>query len=325
MTDDVADWPVYELESQLPSAEYVAFLEELHDLRPDVYALSAGWHARAMVFEYLAQGQTAQVDRVVMRLAGEMKEIGDAFFSLTSTIRLAGRSEAAQALIDAAVKQLEGSSLMYWAVDEVIDWAMFAHYQRCVAKGVTEAAVDALHVAAQEIGIEDSDQFQANRRMFALHLAGKSGKRWTKSELISRKKKALHNIYLLCVDYQRWLCEERRFKAIVADEFRRLVLSAIDGIDCPFNGLLNGLPQQRLDQYLAGKLGFMSLHRIAAPATVIAMKHYYDFLKELELVNAKPWQNSQAVCDCLWEQLKGVFDEGEWKAYTFLEEYLPGA
>ena len=51
------------------------------------------------------------------------------------------------------------------------------------------------------------------------------------------------------------------------------------------------------------------------------MKHYYDFLKELELVKHNDWQKSQSVCDALWKDLQqGLKDE--WRSYRFLEQYL---
>jgi hypothetical protein len=180
-----------------------------------------------------------------------------------------------------------------------------------------------LHAAAREYGIEEGDDSQENRRTYALYLAGKSDKHWTKDELIRDKKKACWKIYLLGVDYQRWLCEERRFAPIVADELRHLVIDAANGINCPFRVLLTGLPHQAFDQYLAKSLGFMSLDRIHAPASVIAVKHYYDFLSELELVKPGVWHESQAVCDGLWKQLQRTISDEEWQSYRFLEQCWP--
>lgn len=45
---------VYELESKLPGKQYVAFLEELYEMRHDVFSMSADWYVRSMVFEYVA-------------------------------------------------------------------------------------------------------------------------------------------------------------------------------------------------------------------------------------------------------------------------------
>jgi hypothetical protein len=223
------------------------------------------------------------------------------------------------------VKQLNNSGLTYWAVEEILEWALFSPYQQCVTAGVTDEALEALHVAALDLGIEDDEQSRANRRDMAQHLAGVSDKKWVKDELISSKTKATRKVFLLGVDYQRWLSQERALPPIVADEFRRLVHKAMAGMECSFGSLLVGLGRHPFDRYLAEKLGFMSLTRIVAPATIIAMRHYYDFLKELELVTAKSWKKSQSVCDLLWGQLKDAISDDQWRTFAFLEQYMPGA
>lgn len=312
---------VYELERKLSSTEYVAFLEELHESYPDIYAQSADWHARSMVSEYLAQGKPDEVDRVAMGLANELTKVDDPFFSLMTTVRLAGRAESAQALIDAAVNHLPNSELMYWAVDEILEWAMFAPYQRCVAAGATNEAIEALNAMAHELDLADDEHSRTARRDFAMHLAGLVGTKLNREELTH--KDGWRNVYLLCVDYMRWLCEKHQFEPIVADEFRRLMVTAISRMDCSFGGLLAGLPRQEFDRYLATKVGFMSLDRVAAPATVVAMKLFYDYLLERELIRPKAYKKSQEVCDQLWEQLLRLFCEEEWRSYAFLEQYLP--
>jgi hypothetical protein len=158
---------IYELEMQLPSHEFVSFLEELDHLRPDVFALSADWHASSMVQQYFAQGRSADIDRAAIRLADSLKKIDEPFFNLMYTLRLAGKRDVAQQLIDVAVKQLNNSGLTYWAVEEILEWALFSPYQQCVTAGVTDEALEALHVAALDLGIEDDEQSRANRRDMA--------------------------------------------------------------------------------------------------------------------------------------------------------------
>jgi len=124
---------VYELEGKLRDEQYVASLEELFNRRPDVFSLSTDCHARSMMLEYLAQRGFDDVGRLVKRYARELNKLTDPFFSLMSTLRLSGRADAAQALIEAAADRLGDSQLMYWAVQKVWDWIMFTHFQRAVA------------------------------------------------------------------------------------------------------------------------------------------------------------------------------------------------
>lgn len=312
---------VYELEMKLPGEQYVAFLEELLERRPDVFSLSADWYTRSMVLEYLAQQRFDDVDGLLKRYAQELNKITDPFFSLMSAIRLSGRADAAQVLIEAAADRLEDSGLMYWAVQEVWDWIMFAHFQHAVATRADQESIDAIEAAASGLDLDDTEEARSFRYDFAIHLSGQSNKQWTKEELITGGKKAFRKIYLLCADYQHWLCAERGFEPIVADELRRLLVAALNGIDCPFNRMLMGLTRRDFEPYLARKLGFMSLDRIHAPATIVAMKHFYTFLDELGLVKTGNAQKSHSVCEDLWSALQEAVKD-EWRQYRFLEQYF---
>ena len=315
---------VHDLEGKLSSEEYVAFLEELVTAHPANFAMGADWHTTSMVSEYLDQNRMQDVDRVVMSMAEGMKEIGGPFFALVSTLRLAGRTDASQAMVDAAAALLDDSDLMPRAVGDILDWALFPHYQRCVADGATDASIEAVRGAARNLGIEDSEKYQENRRNFALHLSGQSTKQWTQSELLADEDETGRRLYLLGADFMRWMCEERQFKPVVADELRILVNNAIDGLDRNFRGIAFGMSRREFESFLGSLVGFMSLKRVQAPATIIAMKHYVDFLKEIEVTKPGDWQKSQSVCDSLWKKLKKSFGE-EWKHYRFLEAYLPAS
>ena len=167
---------VDELQGELTGEQYAAFLEEVEQTRPDVFALGSTWYVRSMAFEYVASDRLDDLDRVIGRLAQAMKEVDDPFFSLMSLIRLAGRTEAAKQLIDAAMALLDESGLTGWAQEEIIAWAMFAPYQECVRVGATDEAIAAVCQYSIDAGLNVSEQARDNQRRFALHLAGKSGK-----------------------------------------------------------------------------------------------------------------------------------------------------
>lgn len=57
---------IYDLEVKLSSEKFVAFLEELYTAHLAIFAMSADWHTKSMVAEYLAQNRTQDIDRVVM-------------------------------------------------------------------------------------------------------------------------------------------------------------------------------------------------------------------------------------------------------------------
>ena len=298
----------------------LAFLEEVRKTRNDVFDLNADWNIRAMVFEYLAQGRLDEVDAAAWSLAESLEDVSEPFFSLMTTLRLAGRATAAEPLVNKAMRLLPKSKLMYWAVDELLGWAMFHAYQRCLAAGADDAAIEQMHDAARKMALSDSEQDRANRRDVMLHLSGQANKSWRKAELVSTKKTAYRNIYLLGVDFQRYLATECDVPPIAADELRSLVMEWINRVAQPFGGLLKGLVRREFEPLVAKKLDFMSLDRIHAPATIVAASRFYDFLKHVDLVNSGAWRRSQSVCEEIWDELRDGFKD-EWASYEFLERY----
>lgn len=310
-----------DLENSLSAAEYVAFLEELRVSRPDVFAESMDWHTRSMALFYVASQRWEDLDRAVEYFADRLTKVDEPLFSLMSLVRLAGRSEPAQKLIDAVMSPDVKTNVMPWAFEELLQWALFAKYQTCVRAGATEEAIEQLHQSAVESGCGDSKEARQARQDFALHLAGK-GTTWSRDVFVRNDRLAMRRIHLLTVDCMRWLCANCGFQPMVADELRTILISTLYRTECKPTVILRGLRRLDLEPAIAGKLDFLSLDRHHAPAAIIAIRHFYDFLVEAELVQEKDRDAMHAVCDELWRELKTLMEDA-WQSYAFLEPYLP--
>jgi len=315
---------VDELQTKLSDQEFVAFLEEIEQSRPDVFAISAQWNVWSMAFLYIAEERFEDLNRAVCRLADELREFDAPLFSLISLLRLAGRTEPAQRLIDVATARLGGSGLMYWAVDELIEWALFDRYQTCAQAGATDEAIDAVYQYSLTIGVTDSQRSRDNQRDFAVHLAGEADKTWTREELREGGEAGARKVYLLFVDFLRWLCTSRGLVPMVADELRRILIRLVNDMDCKPDALLRGLRRPDFEPVLARRLSFMSLDRAHAPAGVIAMLYFYDFLAEFRLVDEPTRESAKSLCRLLWKEIKRAMKD-DWRKYQFLERYLPEA
>jgi hypothetical protein len=312
---------IHELERGLSETEYVALLEELRETHPAVFAESAEWHVRTLAFFYTAEKRWEDLDRAILNYADGMNEVGEPFFSVMSLIRLAGRTRAAQRLIDAAMPLATEGGLMPWAIDELIEWAMFARYQECVEAGATDTAIDAVYRYSLDIGCDESEQIRQNQREFALRLASKS-RPFQREQFRKDNQETNRRIYLLTADFLRWLGESRGFDPLVADELRCILIRTIDDMECKPTGLFRGLRRADFEPAVARKLGFMSLDRLHAPAVIIAMQHFYDFLAESEFVDAETVHAAHAICHDLWQELRLGLEQ-QWHHYRFLEQYLP--
>jgi hypothetical protein len=212
---------------------------------------------------------------------------------------------------------------MPWAIDEILQWALFQTYQEFVRAGADDDAFDRLWQKCLELGARDTEESREYHRKFGLHLAGLANEPWTRQALLSEKKRIGSKIILLLVDYEHWLCTARQVPPIVADEFRMILGELLYARNEDVTEFLHGLKRTVFEPRLARKLDFMSLDRFHVPAGILAMYHFYDFLGEIHLVDETIRRPSQLVCLDLWKEIKSLFQDklGEWRVCQFLEQY----
>jgi hypothetical protein len=233
---------------------------------------------------------------------------------------LAGRSESAGRLIQAALPCLDKSDLIPSAHAEVAGWALASAHQACLEAGATEEAVAAFQQCAVSLGLDKPPELSDHERQALSFLAGTSGKQWTARELLATGPTGDRQLFLLLADFQRWLRQTQGLQFIVADELRRILLVAIRQMRQYPKDLLRGLRRNVFEPAVASRLGFFSLDQVQAPALVLAMRWLYGFLAELGLVDARTAQASRSVCDALWSELRRGLG-AQWVKYQFLEPY----
>ncbi len=314
---------ISEVEPKLGRVRYVAFLEEIRDRWPRVFAQEIDWNVWQMAFLYVAEQRWTDLERAVGQMAEEMKKVDEPFFSLVSYLRLANRPSEVQRLAEAAVRLEDSWDLMPWAVDDIFAWALFQPYQEFVQAGATDEAFDRFWQKCLNLGGKDSKEAREHHRKFGLHLAGLANKRYTRQELLTTKKRAGIKVNWLLVDYEHWLCAARHVPPLVADEFRVLLAEILYAMNEDVTDFLRGLKRTVFEPRLARKLDFLSLDRFHVPAGIIAMYHFYDFLAETQLIDETIRRPSQLVCRDLWEEIKSLFQDklGDWDSCRFLEQY----
>jgi len=81
------------------------------------------------------------------------------------------------------------------------------------------------------------------------------------------------------------------------------------------------LRQQRLDKYLAGLLGFMSLLQLRGVATLMVMRHFYAFLLSVNVIDEGEHRRTRRICDDLWSQMHRALGDTA-SDHAFLNRYL---
>jgi len=303
-----------------PNAEQksLVFLEEMLASRPDVFNLGAEWFVRRMAYAYVKAGRERDIARVLPCLLDEAHETDDPLFDLIDLIRLAGLREESRALTFAAIKQSKHAQLTPWAIDELIEFAVFFLYQEAIETGCTGKATADLRSQLARIQCDPTEE-----RLSAMlaHRSGIADQRIELEDLLGRDEPAGFNLYLLSLDFGRWLTMERRMSPLVADTMRHFVCVCLVEMrqESDRNPLV--LRQQRLDKYLAQLLGFMSVMHLRAVATLVGMRHFWNFLAAMNVIDEGEHRRAKRICDDLWSQMHRALGDTA-PDYAFLNRYF---
>ena len=311
-----------DLEPPLGPRAFVTFLEDLERDYPEAFADGLDWHSLYSVGVYANDARWDQLERVVGLLANRLTELTPPLPAILSQLRLCNRTDAAERLLDAVKPFVADPDLMAHASNRYIEWLLFGAYQRCLDCGASDDEIEATYRFSLALGARESKELQRDMRDVIRRLAGREPP-WTREELKPGDEQG-RRVYLLLVDFQRWLQRERGCAAMVADELRRLMVHAVDGTKDLRSSFLKGLRRVPFETFLARDcLGFMSLTRFHAPAIVCAMYHFYEFLGVSNLVESQVRDVSQLVCRDLWADLRKAA-KTEWEEYGFLAKCFPG-
>jgi hypothetical protein len=311
-----------DLEPLLGPKAFVAFLEDLERDYPEAFADNLDWHSFYIIGVYANDARWDQLERVVERLADRLTELTPPLPAILSQLRLCNCTAAAGRLLDAVKPFVADPDVMPHASNQYIEWLLFGAYQRCLERGASDDEIEAVYRFSLTLGATESEDLLREHRDVIRRLAGQEP-RWTREELKPGDEVG-RRVYLLLVDFQKWLQQERGCAAMVADELRRVTVHAIDGTRDMLISFLDGLRRVPFETFLVRDcLGFMSLTRFYAPASVCAMYHFYEFLYASNLVKSRTRDVSQLVCCDLWADLRKAA-KTEWEEYRFLENCFPG-
>jgi hypothetical protein len=296
---------------------YIAFLEEMFASRADVFQLGADWFVREMAYVYVCGGRDHEIARLLPPLLGRDHQPGEAAFDLADLLRLADLYEESRRLTFAMLEQARNGQYMPWAIEELIEFAAFFLYGDAIERGCVPEALDQLREELDRIGCHPPED--ALSAMVA-HRAGAAGRDFRLEELLGSKEPASFNRYLLSLDFGRWLARDRQIPPLVADTFGCFVHWALCEMSEKRDRDPLTLRQRRFDEYLTRLLRSLSLQRLRAVATLVGMRHFYDFLASVSLINEREQERARAICDDLWSQVQQVLGDTAAE-YAVLDRY----
>tara|TARA_R110002073_G_scaffold15425_2_gene60831 strand:- start:555 stop:1826 length:1272 start_codon:yes stop_codon:yes gene_type:complete len=309
---------IFEAEQGTDSSDYVSLLETLAVEHRQIYDLGLLWFLKSRVDHYLLVGDDDKIVTAVKQDAAALSETNEAYFGIVSTLRLAGMAGSADTLAAAGMRVMDTSDLMPWAINEMFHFFQDSQVRQCVHDGGDAKAIARLESILEEHDANmDADAVQLRAEMIR-RLTGETKTKWVRNQLLGSSKQTRVNCYLLCFEFSHWLIAQRDIPPVAADELRGFVLQTLSGDGISMRSYLDGISKTALEKQLVSELGFMSLDRFKAPATLIAVEHFVMFLSEAELVSTKSLSRTRDVIASLDAQLRQVLNQ-EWRFFSFLD------
>lgn len=250
-------------------------------------------------------------------LLGDEYEPHEAMFDLEDLIRLVGLSQESRRVTFAMLKQTGHGGYMGWAIEELIEYAGFFLHGDAIAGG-TPAALGELRKQLAQINCNPSED---KLNAMLAHRSGRAGRQFMLDDLLGQAESAGFNLYLLSLDFGRWLAEERQMPPLVADTMRCFVFWCLVEMREKSDGNPLTLHRQQLDKYLARLLGFMSLLHLRGVATLIGMRHFQDFMLSVNLIDEGEHRRARRICDDLWSQMHRALGDTA-PDFAFLNKYI---
>jgi hypothetical protein len=309
---------VFEAETHADSDRYLELLELLANQHRELYRTGLLWFLRSRVPALLSRGEEDAVARIVSEDATEMIETGEAFYGTVAMLRLANLESVADELAAAGFRVMDDEQLMPWAIEEIFHWILFQRVRECIAAEASDEAITGMEVEMEKLDANMDPEMVELRRNMTLAIAGINDQSWQRNELVGANEKSQLKRYLLGYEFVGWVHRTHNISLSAADELRGLIGEAMGRDELSMRDFLDGVPQQSLDKHLASRLGFMSLDRFKAPAMLIAVKYFVQFLATRELVTESSLRKTSRVISQLDSQLRNVLDK-EWHVFRFLD------
>lgn len=297
-------------------ADYIAFVLDLYDDRPELFRLGAGWLVREVALDHLSSSREHDVLRLILPLIDSPDLLSDETYDLLDILRLGNVPDAARRLTFSIVSRLRAEPDAQWG-DNLKAHQIFAcdHlYRDAIDAGNSSTAVAELRRGLREIGADPTTPyFEAT----LAHRAGDIERVFRYDEIDEDEEPFEFNRFLLMFDFGYWLTQQRGIPPLSADALLGLVRDGLyemnHGRDHAFSVDLD-----RLKNCLLSMTQSLTMQETRGIATLIGLEHFCDFLLAHDLIDVKEHKRSRQCCEKAWKFIEATSGKLS-EEYAFLD------
>lgn len=294
------------------------FVVDLHASHPRVFNLEPAWQIRELLYDNAA-GADYDVSAMLKRLHMKSNRPSEPEFDILSLLQLMGMDDEVRKLCFAMARQLRNDDYMPNAIDRISECIRAILYNELIAAGRTPEARTALDKTLAELECHPNEEYL---EAVLDHRAGTAATPLDQTDVERDNDPNGFNLYLLLIDFGRWLATQRAFVPLAADFLRYSVYNGlVDMLEREDNSRLV-LHRERLNSRIRA-MTRMALTHVPAFATLVGLEHFYDYLHELVWIDDREHNRCRRICDKEWAALSKRL--GRYAAgCAFLENLRPG-
>jgi hypothetical protein len=305
----------------------VKLLETLKEQRPEQYMEHFQYYDCDLLYHYAPMHEDERIDEIVGHFEKEPERDVDNLFVVLDILRIYGMADGVDRLSTASYQKLKCSDqIVSSGDDELQQLSIFCSIRKYITSpdyGTKEAEEEFY----RELNARDFWKYGAKEaacerlQKIVLALRGETERDLRRDDFMISGDRCEDNVFLLGMEFVRYLYTEKSIEWVTGDLFRELALDYFARVSGQSERRVEfyfSFSKEGLDKYLSGFFGFLSLSDAKGMAVLKAMEHFSSFLHERGIYDDRELKKVKRAIREFKKPIGKIYERKSWK-YGFLE------
>ncbi len=307
--------------------EGIRLLERFRERKPDLYKETYPYCDYKLVYYYASCNDHGKIKEATRYFREDPERNADYLFKVLDALRLYGLGEETYQLSREAYKKLKNSEeIIPPGIAELQEMALFSTISRYITSPnyKEKGAEEEFRRDLEELDYWDKhphtlDDEHLQKTMKALR--GEIRSDWKREDFLTTSGSNYEdNIYLLCMDFIRYLHIKKSFEWVTSDLLCDIAFGYFGGVPRRKDRFYFTFSAKYLDTYLSEFFGFFSVLDARGMAVPKALEYFSAFLHERGILSDAELRKIEKGIEASKEKLRWVYERDSWK-YRFLENW----
>ncbi|MCW3130458.1 MAG: hypothetical protein N2V75_10240 [Methanophagales archaeon] len=301
-------------------------LERFREQKPDLYKETYPYCDYKLAYYYAPCNDHEKIKEATRFFREDPERNVDYLFKVLDALRLYGFGEETYQLSREAYQKLKYSEeIIPHGIAELQEMALFSAICRYITSPnyKEKGAEEEFRRELEELDYWDKhphtlDEEHLQKTMKALR--GEIRSNWKREDFFTSTGNYKDNIYLLSMDFIRYLHIKKSFEWVTGDLLCNLAFEYFEGVPRRKDRFYFTFSAKYLETYLKEFFGLFSILDARGMAVPKALDYFSAFLHERGILSDAELRKIEKGVEELKDKLGEVYERGSWK-YKFLEKW----